>query len=48
MQESAQIAYSYVAANLQQLGADKQFLDSAMIHLHVPEGATPRTARAPA
>ncbi|MAM81006.1 MAG: endopeptidase La, partial [Gammaproteobacteria bacterium] len=42
MQESAQIAYSYVAANLQQLGVDKQFLDSAMIHLHVPEGATPK------
>jgi ATP-dependent Lon protease len=42
MQESAQIAYSYVAANLQQLGVDKEFLDSAMIHLHVPEGATPK------
>lgn len=42
MQESAQIAYSYVTANLEQLGADPDFFDNVMIHLHVPEGATPK------
>jgi len=42
MKESAQIAYSYVASHLKALGADKHFFDNAMIHLHVPEGATPK------
>ncbi len=42
MQESAQIAYSYVAANLEKLGVHECFFDNAMIHLHVPEGATPK------
>lgn len=42
MKESAQIAYSYVASNLKLLGANEQFFDNAMIHLHVPEGATPK------
>ena len=42
MQESAQIAMSYVGANLAAFGADKSFLDQAFIHLHVPEGATPK------
>lgn len=42
MQESAQIAYSYIASHLTQFEADPSFFDSAMIHLHVPEGATPK------
>lgn len=42
MQESAQIAYSYVASHLDDLGPDAHFFDNAMIHLHVPEGATPK------
>jgi len=42
MQESAQIAYSHVASNLGSLGADSSFFDDAFIHLHVPEGATPK------
>ena len=42
MQESAQIAYSFVASNLTSLGADEKFFDDAFIHLHVPEGATPK------
>lgn len=42
MQESAQIAYSYVASHLAELGAPNNFFDNAMIHLHVPEGATPK------
>ncbi|MDX8395836.1 MAG: endopeptidase La, partial [Mariprofundaceae bacterium] len=42
MQESAEIAYSYIAANLGRFGADKTFYDKAMVHLHVPEGAVPK------
>lgn len=40
MQESANIAYSYVAGHANELGADSAFFDDAFIHLHVPEGAT--------
>ncbi len=42
MKESAQIAYSYIASHLEQFDADAHFFDNAMIHLHVPEGATPK------
>ncbi|ROS06141.1 ATP dependent PIM1 peptidase [Sinobacterium caligoides] len=42
MKESAQIAYSYVMANLPSFDGDKAFFDKAAIHLHVPEGATPK------
>lgn len=42
MKESAEIAYSYVMGNLKQLGAPPQFFDESMVHLHVPEGATPK------
>jgi ATP-dependent Lon protease len=42
MRESAEIAYSYVAGQLESFGADPAALDSAFIHLHVPEGATPK------
>ncbi|MDT0500755.1 MULTISPECIES: endopeptidase La [unclassified Halomonas] len=42
MQESANIAYSYVLGHLTEYGADADFFDSAFVHLHVPEGATPK------
>ncbi len=42
MTESSQIAYSYVASHLSELGIEETFFDKAMIHLHVPEGATPK------
>ncbi|MDP7596494.1 MAG: endopeptidase La [Pseudomonadales bacterium] len=42
MRESAEIAYSYVVANLGSFGSDATFFDNALIHLHVPEGATPK------
>ncbi|ATX80463.1 ATP dependent PIM1 peptidase, Serine peptidase, MEROPS family S16 [Mariprofundus aestuarium] len=42
MQESVEIAYSYVTANLKRFGAPEEFYDSAFIHLHVPEGAVPK------
>ena len=42
MKESAEIAYSYVAGRLASFGVDKAVLDEQHIHLHVPEGATPK------
>ena len=42
MKESAEIAYSYVSSNLSKFGGDKGFFDEAFVHLHVPEGATPK------
>jgi ATP-dependent Lon protease len=42
MQESAGIAYSYITANLKKYKADLDFFDKAFIHLHVPDGATPK------
>ncbi len=42
MQESANIAYSYVSAHLEDYQADPKFFDEAFVHLHVPEGATPK------
>jgi len=42
MKESAEIAYSYVASHLKAYGADQTFFDKSFVHLHVPEGATPK------
>ena len=42
MKESAEIAYSYVVAHLRELGCEPDFFDLSMVHLHVPEGATPK------
>lgn len=42
MKESAEIAYSFVLSHAEILGADPSFFDDAFIHLHVPEGATPK------
>ncbi len=44
MKESAQIAYSYVQANLARFAGKKsgEFFKKATVHLHVPEGATPK------
>jgi ATP-dependent Lon protease len=42
MQESANIAYSYLSAHLETYQADPKFFDEAFVHLHVPEGATPK------
>ncbi len=42
MKESAEIAYAYIAANLKKYGADENTFDNTFIHLHVPEGATPK------
>ncbi len=42
MQESAGIAYSFITAHLKQYNAPTKFFDKAFIHLHVPDGATPK------
>src|SRR5690554_7975436 len=42
MRESAEIDYSYVCAHLKQYKADPKFFDEAFVHMHVPEGATPK------
>ncbi len=42
MKESAEIAYSYISSHLKQYGGDPAFFDQAFVHLHVPEGATPK------
>ena len=42
MKESAEIAYSYVMGNADELGISRDFFEESMIHLHVPAGATPK------
>ncbi|MGM0432622.1 MAG: endopeptidase La, partial [Spirochaetota bacterium] len=42
MQESAGIAYSYVRHIAKQYGVNTTFFDKHFIHLHIPEGATPK------
>lgn len=42
MQESAKTALTYIRANAEALGIDKEVFDKNDIHIHVPEGATPK------
>ena len=42
MRESAEIAFSYISSHLDNFKANKSFFDNSFIHLHVPEGATPK------
>jgi ATP-dependent Lon protease len=42
MKESAQAAYTYLQANAAQLGITTEQIDQHQIHIHVPEGATPK------
>jgi len=42
MQESANIAYSYIRKLSGTIGIEKNFFEENIIHLHVPEGAVPK------
>jgi ATP-dependent Lon protease len=42
MKESAEIAMSYIRANSDALGVDKDALDQRRFHVHVPAGAVPK------
>ena len=42
MKESATIALEYIKANAEHLGINPEILTKHNIHLHVPEGATPK------
>ena len=42
MRESAEIAYSYLLSNAVRFGVEEDFFKNHFVHLHVPEGATPK------
>ncbi len=42
MIESAEIAYSYVMGHLKQYKISAEYFDTNFVHLHVPDGATPK------
>ncbi len=42
MKESATIAYQYLKAHPEQAGVDSKFFSKKDVHIHVPEGATPK------
>ena len=42
MKESAQLGYSYIRSIGDSLGVDAEFFEKHSIHIHIPEGATPK------
>ncbi|MGO0122949.1 endopeptidase La [Desulfothermobacter acidiphilus] len=42
MRESAQASFSYVRSRSEELGISENFHDKYDVHIHVPEGATPK------
>lgn len=42
MKESATIALEYIKANAEEFGLDYRIFDQYNVHIHVPEGATPK------
>lgn len=48
MKESATIAMQYIKANAGHFGLDVDTINGYNIHVHVPEGATPKDGLLPA
>ena len=42
MKESATLAFEYLKSNATRLGVDVEAIENSNIHIHVPEGATPK------
>lgn len=42
MKESATIAFEYIKSHSQDFGIDPEYLEKINLHIHVPEGATPK------
>src|SRR5262249_230510 len=42
MKESSQIAWSYVHSHLAEYAPGLAFFEKSLVHLHIPEGATPK------
>ncbi|MCH5346301.1 MAG: endopeptidase La, partial [Muribaculaceae bacterium] len=42
MKESAVIARQYILEHAEEMGIDRAKIDSQAVHIHVPEGATPK------
>lgn len=42
MKESAMIAHQYIKAHAGEFGIDRETIDNNAVHIHVPEGATPK------
>lgn len=42
MKESATTAFTYLQANAKKIGIDPEMFTKKMVHIHVPEGATPK------
>jgi ATP-dependent Lon protease len=42
MKESAAAALSYVRSNYEKFGLDPEFFEKLELHIHIPEGATPK------
>lgn len=42
MKESARAAFTYIRSHAEQLGIEPSFGDNLDVHIHIPEGATPK------
>ena len=42
MKESATLAFEYLKSNGDRFGVSRKMIDSSNVHIHVPEGATPK------
>ena len=42
MKESSQIAWSYLASMVDKYAHQKEFFEKTTVHMHIPEGATPK------